>query len=223
MTTSRPSPTLLLPSGRYRVEGRYGLMNVRTVRDIEVKAGQTQQLVFEHEAAAVQIAHYRLRDRPTFHGSSGTRPARPCGQARTRKPSPICRPDATWSGQRHATSATSAAWNCVPARPSCSSSRPIERCMALNSLMSLASLGCAIRPRQGIADVAQLISGWPSLQDCALPASRSSPRRKRHAAGRPRPTRRPAPPANTTVIPRSSDRTQDGRRGSGPGFAEPRS
>ena len=55
VTTSRPSPTLLLPSGRYRVEGRYGLMNVRTVRDIEVKAGQTQQLVFEHEAAAVRL------------------------------------------------------------------------------------------------------------------------------------------------------------------------
>jgi len=55
VTTSRPSPILLLPSGRYRVEGRYGLMNVRTVRDIEVKAGQTHQLVFEHEAAAVRL------------------------------------------------------------------------------------------------------------------------------------------------------------------------
>jgi Ca-activated chloride channel homolog len=55
VTTSRPSPTLPLPSGRYRVEGRYGLMNVRAVRDIEVKAGQTQQLVFEHEAAAVRL------------------------------------------------------------------------------------------------------------------------------------------------------------------------
>jgi len=55
VTTSQPSPTLLLPVGRYRIEGRYGLMNVRAVRDIEVKPGQTQQLVFEHEAAAVRL------------------------------------------------------------------------------------------------------------------------------------------------------------------------
>ena len=55
ITTSQPAPTLLLPSGRYRVEGRYGLMNVRAVRDIEVKAGQTQQLVIEHEAASVRL------------------------------------------------------------------------------------------------------------------------------------------------------------------------
>src|SRR6185437_5325788 len=33
LTTSQQSPTLLLPNGRYRVEARYGLMNVRTVRD----------------------------------------------------------------------------------------------------------------------------------------------------------------------------------------------
>jgi Ca-activated chloride channel homolog len=55
ITTSQPTPTLLLPSGRYRVEGRYGLMNVRAVRDIEVKAGQIQQLVIEHEAASVRL------------------------------------------------------------------------------------------------------------------------------------------------------------------------
>ncbi|MBX9592241.1 MAG: VWA domain-containing protein [Hyphomonadaceae bacterium] len=55
VTISQPSPTLLLPSGRYRVEGRYGLMNVRTVRDIEVKTGQTQQLVIEHEAASLRL------------------------------------------------------------------------------------------------------------------------------------------------------------------------
>jgi len=55
ITTSQPTPTLLLPSGRYRVEGRYGLMNVRAVRDIEIKAGQIQQLVIEHEAASVRL------------------------------------------------------------------------------------------------------------------------------------------------------------------------
>lgn len=55
VTTSQPTPTLLLPSGRYRVEGRYGLMNVKAVRDIEIKTGQTQQLVIEHEAASVRL------------------------------------------------------------------------------------------------------------------------------------------------------------------------
>jgi Ca-activated chloride channel homolog len=55
IVTSVPSPTLLLPSGRYRAEGRYGLMNARTARDVEVKAGQAQQLVLEHEAAALRL------------------------------------------------------------------------------------------------------------------------------------------------------------------------
>lgn len=55
VTTSQPSPTLLLPSGRYRVEGRYGLMNVRTVREIEIRPGQTQQLLFEHQAASLKL------------------------------------------------------------------------------------------------------------------------------------------------------------------------
>ena len=39
ITTSRATPVLVLPGGRYRVEGRYGAMNARTVRDIEVKRG----------------------------------------------------------------------------------------------------------------------------------------------------------------------------------------
>ena len=45
-STSRPAPVLVLPGGRYRVEGRYGAMNARTVVEVEVKAGQTQQLTF---------------------------------------------------------------------------------------------------------------------------------------------------------------------------------
>lgn len=55
ITTTEAAPTLLLPSGRYRVEGRYGLMNIRAVREVEIKAGQTQQLIFEHEAAALRL------------------------------------------------------------------------------------------------------------------------------------------------------------------------
>jgi Ca-activated chloride channel family protein len=55
ITTSRPAPVLLLPGGRYRVEGRYGAMNARVVREIEVKAGQTQQLTLEHQAATLKL------------------------------------------------------------------------------------------------------------------------------------------------------------------------
>ena len=55
MVTSRPSPTLALPSGRYRVEGRYGLINVRAVREVEVKAGETMQIALEHQASALRL------------------------------------------------------------------------------------------------------------------------------------------------------------------------
>jgi hypothetical protein len=55
ITTSRAAPVLVLPGGRYRVQGRYGAMNARTVRDVEVKAGQTQQLTLEHQAAALKL------------------------------------------------------------------------------------------------------------------------------------------------------------------------
>jgi Ca-activated chloride channel family protein len=55
ITTSRPSPVLLLPGGRYRVEGRYGAMNARVEREVEVKAGQTQQLTLEHQAASLKL------------------------------------------------------------------------------------------------------------------------------------------------------------------------
>jgi Ca-activated chloride channel family protein len=53
--TSRATPVLVLPGGRYRVEGRYGAMNARTVREVEVKAGQAQQLTLEPQAAALKL------------------------------------------------------------------------------------------------------------------------------------------------------------------------
>jgi Ca-activated chloride channel family protein len=56
IVTSRPAPVLDLPRGRYRVEGRYGLTNVRTVREIDLAAGQTLQLSLEH-----RIGELRLR------------------------------------------------------------------------------------------------------------------------------------------------------------------
>jgi Ca-activated chloride channel homolog len=55
ITTSRASSDLYLPSGRYRVEGRYGVMNARLVREVDVKAGQAQQVVFEHQASTVRL------------------------------------------------------------------------------------------------------------------------------------------------------------------------
>lgn len=55
VTTSRAEPVVLLPSGRYRVEGRYGSTNVRSVREVEIKTGQTLQLVFEHPAATLRL------------------------------------------------------------------------------------------------------------------------------------------------------------------------
>jgi len=55
INTSRPAPVLVLAPGRYRVEGRYGTMNARAVREVEVRAGQVQQLTLEPQAAAVKL------------------------------------------------------------------------------------------------------------------------------------------------------------------------
>jgi Ca-activated chloride channel family protein len=55
ITTSRPAPMLVLAPGRYRVEGRFGAMNARVVRDVEVRAGQAQQLTLEPQASAVRL------------------------------------------------------------------------------------------------------------------------------------------------------------------------
>jgi len=55
IATSRATPVLALPGGRYRVEGRYGAMNARAIREVEVKAGQTLQLILEPQAAALKL------------------------------------------------------------------------------------------------------------------------------------------------------------------------
>ena len=55
LTSSRPSSDLYVPVGRYRVEGRYGVMNARIVREVEVKAGQTLQVAFEHQASTLKL------------------------------------------------------------------------------------------------------------------------------------------------------------------------
>ncbi len=55
VTTSRLTPTLQLPAGRYRVEGRYGGVNARVVREVEVRAGQVQPLILEHQPAVLKL------------------------------------------------------------------------------------------------------------------------------------------------------------------------
>jgi len=55
ITTSRAAPVLALMSGRYRVVGRLGPINARTVREVEVRAGQAQQLILEPQAAALKL------------------------------------------------------------------------------------------------------------------------------------------------------------------------
>jgi len=55
VTTSRPAPILFLPSGRYRVEGRYGLTNVRTLREVDIRGAQTLQLSIDHQVATLSL------------------------------------------------------------------------------------------------------------------------------------------------------------------------
>jgi Ca-activated chloride channel family protein len=55
IVTGRPAPVLVLPSGRYRVEGRYGLTNARTVREVDLAGGQTVQLPLEHRIGALRL------------------------------------------------------------------------------------------------------------------------------------------------------------------------
>ena len=119
ITTSRPSPVLLLLGGRYRVEGRYGVMNARVVREIEVKAGQTQQLTLEHQAASLRL---RLvggggAALTRCSGTSRTRPARRCGPRARRSRRRRCRRGAIALGPRRERSATTAPSSCARARP----------------------------------------------------------------------------------------------------------
>jgi Ca-activated chloride channel homolog len=55
IVTSRPAPVLALMSGRYRVVGRLGTVNARAVRDVEVRPGQSQQLLLEPQAASLKL------------------------------------------------------------------------------------------------------------------------------------------------------------------------
>jgi Ca-activated chloride channel homolog len=50
-----PGQEVVTTSRRYRVESRYGAMNARAVRDVDIKAGQTQQLTLEPQAATLRL------------------------------------------------------------------------------------------------------------------------------------------------------------------------
>ena len=50
-----PEYVIALGAGRYRIEGRYGAINARAVREIEVKAGVAQTLTLELEAGLVTL------------------------------------------------------------------------------------------------------------------------------------------------------------------------
>ena len=56
LRTSDPQPTLLLPQGRYRVSARFGLANASAVREVEVRAGQSQKLELEAEAGLLRLS-----------------------------------------------------------------------------------------------------------------------------------------------------------------------
>ena len=60
ITTSRPGPELVLASGRYRVEARYAGSNVRSVREFELKGGQTLPLLSQDEVDNLSISRGTL-------------------------------------------------------------------------------------------------------------------------------------------------------------------
>lgn len=55
LTSTLPSPTLFLPSGRYRIESQYGWHNARQTREIDVAAADVLDVSFEHKASEVKL------------------------------------------------------------------------------------------------------------------------------------------------------------------------
>jgi Ca-activated chloride channel homolog len=69
-----PEHALALKAGKYRVESRYGAINARTVREVEVKAGAAQTLALEMEAGLVT-----LKLAAQSAGKTAAAPAAPSG------------------------------------------------------------------------------------------------------------------------------------------------
>ncbi len=55
VAASEPAPVLTVRAGRYRIEAQYGITNIASARDVEVRDGQTQEIVFEHTAARLKL------------------------------------------------------------------------------------------------------------------------------------------------------------------------
>ena len=55
IATTVATPTLFLPSGRYRIESQYGWHNARQTREIDVSAGDVMDVSFEHKACEVKL------------------------------------------------------------------------------------------------------------------------------------------------------------------------
>lgn len=56
LATTEPQPTLLLPQGRYRITARYGTANALVVREVDVRAGQSQKLELEAETGLLRLS-----------------------------------------------------------------------------------------------------------------------------------------------------------------------
>jgi Ca-activated chloride channel family protein len=54
-SANRATPDLLLPQGRYRIEARHGLVNARTIKEVDLVAGQRLAVSFEHQAGLVLL------------------------------------------------------------------------------------------------------------------------------------------------------------------------
>jgi hypothetical protein len=54
-TSAKPAPLIHLKSGKYRIESQYGWHNARQTREIDVVAGETAELIFEHRASEVKL------------------------------------------------------------------------------------------------------------------------------------------------------------------------
>lgn len=68
ISTSQPAPDLQLPPGRYRIEGRYGLMNVVSVQEVDVRAGLAQDVVFDHQAATLKLRFHATGSADIYWG-----------------------------------------------------------------------------------------------------------------------------------------------------------
>jgi hypothetical protein len=53
--STRPSPTIFLPSGRYRIESQLGWHNARQAADLDVAAGDVASVDFKHKACDVTL------------------------------------------------------------------------------------------------------------------------------------------------------------------------